>query len=75
MGWRDRYRSLCTSPESAVKLLSPRERIYLGGNAATPDLLTAATPCIRAAPTTSPATSPKSPKSSALARTPSIPQC
>jgi 4-hydroxybutyrate CoA-transferase len=42
MSWHDRYRSRLHTPEGAARLLQPGQRVYLGGNAATPDILTAA---------------------------------
>lgn len=42
MSWTTRYRSLLTTPDGAVADLCGSERIYLGGNAATPRTLAAA---------------------------------
>lgn len=39
MSWRDAYRSKLRTPEGAAARLGPGQRIYLGGNAATPDTL------------------------------------
>lgn len=39
MGWRDDYRSKLRTAEQAVKLVNAKDRVYLGGNAATPRAL------------------------------------
>lgn len=39
MSWLDRYRALRTTPERALGVLRPGMRVYVGGNAATPDTM------------------------------------
>lgn len=36
MSWKDRYRSKLVSAEEAVRAFKPWDRVYMGGNAATP---------------------------------------
>lgn len=42
MDWRSAYRSRLCTPEQAVAPLHPNERVYMGGNAATPRILAGA---------------------------------
>lgn len=39
MSWQDHYRSLVTTPEQALECVLPGSHVYIGGNAATPQIL------------------------------------